>query len=306
MAWVEVNSHLDDSYGYFHGTGKDAGYYCFQRSEDSSSEDNWIVAETFDPYYKATPFGNFYVEPYTYNENPVFRNTSKDWYIFKSKGPGENWIMLSSIKEPICYYDIDLSTMLGDGWYELHNPPSFELTSFSNTTFAVGKGVWENADYINLTNEYKCYEFQPHHGWWWDPSDEIPYGRYEDEEGHWKVVGNPVWKTYSQDSGMNNLQVDFLYRDDNDNPVYRVGSKTLSAYPEEHVLAIGHLSVGRWYEGTAFPSPDTGSTVRYQGYEMQNGAKTEIPSSYVEINYSHTGRGAMSALIYMGEVAQWH
>ena len=306
MAWVEVNSHLDDSYGYFHGTRKDAGYYCFQRGPDTGSEDNWIVAQTFDPYYKQTPFGNFYVEPYTYNENPVFRNTAKDKYIFKSKAPGEKWIMLSSIKEPITYYDIDLSTRLGDGWYELDAAPTFELTSFSNTTFATGQGLWAENPYINLTLEYKCYEYQPHHGSWWDPSDEIPYGRYEDEDGHWKVVGNPVWKTYSQDADMNSLEVNFLYRDDNDNPVYSVGNKYLSAHPEENVIAIGTLSSGRWYEGTAWPSLDTAADVRYQGYEMQDGQKTAIESSFVEIDYSHTGRGAMSALIYMGEVAQWH
>lgn len=302
MSWVEVNSHLDDSYGYFHGAGKDDGYYCFKRGED-----DWIVADSFDPFYRSSEFGYFYVEPYTYNENPVFRNELKTQYIFKSKGPGEKWIMLSSIKEPITYLDIDLSTRVGDGWYELRNAPSFELTSFSNSTVAEGRGVYAEYDGVPLTNTYDCYEYQPWGTPWpWTPHDEIPFGRYKNEAGNWKVVGNPVWKTYSEDSGMTNLDVNFLYRDDNNNPVYSVGSKYLSAYPEQHVLAIGTLSAGRWYEGSAFPSPDTETTIRYQGYEMQDGVKTAIESSYVEIDYSHTGRGAMSALIYMGEVAQWH
>ncbi len=303
MAWLEVNSHLDNSYGYFHGYGHDDGWFCFQRGEE-----DWIVANSFEPYLKDTPYGNFYVEPYTYNENPVLRNTGKNMYVFKSKSPvrGSGWIMFDRLQEPMSYLDIDLSTLIGDGWYELRGTPSFELTSMSNNIIAYGAGIYEDNPQITMKNEFQCYEYQPHRGSWFEPSDEMPYGRYESEDGDWKIVGNPVWKTWSNDSAVTNLPVNYIGRDENENKVFRVGSMTLQKNADANVLTIGTLSAGRWYEGQQYPNPDTTADVKFAAYEIQDGTKTAIPSGDIEIEYSHTGRGEMSAFCYMGEVAQWH
>ena len=301
MAWIEVNSHLDDTYGYFHGYGHDDGWFCFKRGED-----DWIVANSFEPYITDSAFGNFYVEPYTYNEHPVFRNTAKTMYLFKSKSPGQKWIVFDRLQEPISYLDIDLSTLIGDGWYELNNEPSFELTSMSEQLIAYGAGIYSDSPYITMTNEFQCYEYQPKSSPWpWEPGDTIPFGRYESEDGDWKIVGNPVWKTWSYDSAVTNLSVNYVGRDEFNNKVFRVGSMTLQKNAN-NVLTIGTLSVGRWYEGQEYPSPDTTVDVKFSAYEIQDGTKTAITSGDIDIDYSHTARGEMSAFCYMGEIAQWH
>ena len=69
--WLEINSHLDSYYGYYHGFGADAGLYAYDRHTDGYED--WIISETFDPTLNTDNYGLFKVQPYTYNEFPVFR-----------------------------------------------------------------------------------------------------------------------------------------------------------------------------------------------------------------------------------------
>lgn len=304
MGWVAINNHLDDRYGYYHGVGVDSGLFVFPRGGDDWDADSLIMSYHFD--CTLSGYGGFYeVAPYTYNEHPVFRNETKSQYCFYSIR--NKWILFERLQEPISYLDIDLSTYLGDGWYELQNAPNFSRNNFTTPIDLTPKGVYANNSgeeeeeptTTQLINSYSCYEFN------YSDYQSEPYGRYiNSSTGEVRMFGTPIWRTSSADRSMRNLNVKCLSADAN-GATYSVGSSHTLQYDDSiSAWTIDTPNSGRWWEGESKPSID--SSKRYECYEMQEGEKTNITSAYVDITFYTTEQGERKGTVLMGEVAEWH
>ncbi len=294
--WLEINSHIDNCYGYYHGFGADAGYYAYDRHREGYED--WIIADTFEPTLNSD-YGLFKVQPYTYNESPVFRNENKSHYIFKSTTG--SWILFERLQEPISYYALDLSTHLGDGWYRLQNAPSFNKENYSYTITANPQGTyWEQND-ISVQWNYHCLEFD------WNASSTgwlyYPYGKYTDGDSVTKVLGTPVWITKSPEGSMTRKEV-VATGGQGQEKTYIVGPKTMHYDEELTAWVIGTEGEGRWYIGADHPMLN--STAHYDCFEMVSGVKKPVLSSYVDISFLRADRGDEQTSTYFGEVSQWY
>lgn len=292
--WLEINSHLDDLYGYYHGFGSDAGLYAYNPGED------WIIAPTFDPTLYTDNYGDFKVEPYTYNGDPVFRNEAKSHYIFKSVDNGR-WILFERLQEPTSYRALDLSTYLGDGWYQLIHGPVFSKVNFRDTIRATPQGTFtENAPEISVINSFHCFE--------WDSDSkqkrtDYPLGLYKDGDGDCRVLGTPIWRTDSPERSMRLKEVWALSGDGN-SKMYGVGSMTMKYNDETSAWVIGTEGSGRWYTGDS--PPRLGSVSHYDCFEMDHGAKVQVTSSYIDIKFYRAGPSNEQTSALFGEVSQWY
>lgn len=308
MAWVEVNNHLDDYYGYYHGIGADSGLYMFPRPEDESDYVTYIISHTLDCSLSGEG-GVYNVAPYTYNEAPVFRNVAKTRYVFKSIYSGD-WILFERLAEPLSYLDLDLSTYLGDGWYRLESAPNFSHRTFDFDIRLTPMGTFANRidgeeennddEGAVLKNYFDCYEFK-YADW-----RTQPYGRYENSSGDVRMFGTPIWKTSSQDRTMNQLLVRCVSNNLSveNGQVYSVGGNQLKFDDNLSCWTIGTPYNERWWEGNAKPSID--AYTQYSCYEMQEEQKTAITSADVSIRFYEFSSGSAKSQILMGEVATWH
>lgn len=296
--WLEINSHIDSYYGYYHGLGSDAGLYAFNNGSEDT--DNWIIAPSFDTWLYTDNYGEFNVEPYTYNEAPVFRNEDKSHFIFKSVYNNE-WILFERLQEPISYYALDLSTFLGDGWYQLDNAPIFTKDNLSVTITARPKGVYtENAPNISVINRFECFKYDWDNGQkWYD----YPLGLYKNQDGTCRVLGTPIWITRSPERSMTRKEVWALSGNEG-SKVYGVGSMNLAYNNDLSAWVIGTEGSGRWYIGGSQPRLD--STVHYDCFEMVDGQKKPVLSSYVDIKFYRAGASNEQTGAYFGEVSQWY
>lgn len=306
MAWVEVNNHLDDYYGYYHGIGADAGLYMFPRPEDESDVVTYIISPTLDCSLQGRG-GVYNIAPYTYNEAPVFRNTDKTMYVFKSIYRGD-WILFERLAEPISYLDLDLSTYLGDGWYRLESAPNFSHRNFETDIHLTPMGIYANntegdeeeSEESTLKNYFNCYEF--HYADWRTQ----PYGRYVNSDGDVRMFGTPIWRSYSTDSKMNRLLVRCIANDltAENGQVYSIGDKRLKFDDDLSCWTIGTPNNDRWWEGSAKPTMD--AYAHYSCYELQDEHKTAVTSADVDIRFYEVSQSSSKSQILMGEVATWH
>ena len=295
--WLEINNHLDDKYGYYHGFGADAGLYVFQVGWGG-----WVMAPTFEPTLYIDQYGDFKVEPYTYNEYPVFRNENKSHYIFRSVY-NNSWILFERLQEPTSYYALDLSTLLGDGWWQLQNAPRFSYDIEPMTIKCEPKGTYyDNAPELSAINSFDHFTYKRPLGQSWS---EMPLGLWENSNGDCRVLGTPIWMSYSPESSMAFKEVHSL-TGEGQGKVYSVGPKTLAYNTDISAWVIGTEGRGRWYEGQSRPLLD--GTAHYKAYEInqQTGNKEEVVSSYVDIEFWRAGASQEQTSAFFGEVSQWY
>lgn len=296
--WLEINNHIDDIYGYYHGFGADAGLYAFNRGE---GYEDYIMAPTFDPTIYIEEYGDFKTEPYTYNEQPVFRNENKSHYIFKSVY-NDSWILFERLQEPTSYYALDLSTMLGDGWWQLQGSPQFRKENFSLTIQCEPQGTYkDNMPTLSAINSYDCFD------WDWDSGQrwyDYPMGLYKNSDGECRVLGTPIWITTSPERSMTRKEVWALHGEGQDK-VYGVGLMQLAYNYDISAWVIGTVGSGRWYEGPSRPT--LGGTAHYDCCENdEHGNPTHVVSSYVDIKFYRAGKGNEQTSAFFGEVSQWY
>lgn len=288
------------------GTGNESGYYCFRRSPYVDPDVGVRNQRPFisQQYWPNLHIGNTILRQWggSYNNAQVYGGDSSNW-VFLSKTEN-SWIRFGQLREPYYYTDID-DTVQGDQFYkgnmpELNSdtPEQWEIQGSyyqwqAGDTISVELKqdiwVWQNNGNRNLRNSGLCGKY------------------YNEQKDTWKMVGVPVFGTYTEASGAYVRREKFRRgaKDTHDHYVYE-GDKGHTIHYKNSQWIMGTVGSGKWSEGNE-PSLHSGTNVTFTGYEMDEGTGQIVPDPKGDftILFEYCEMGDDKGLVNMGEVSLW-
>lgn len=305
-AGIGINNDTPETESYIckcflKGDGNESTYFCFLNSPYISTP---FISQTYWPkiYVDGASTGIPQWDA-SYNNAQVYGSDSGNKWVFISKSSNA-WIYFDKLREPYYYTDIDEETKVGDKFYTGNMP-----------TLNEGQAQWQIDGAYSQQEEGDTISVELKQDVWvWQENGDRRQrasgfcGKYKNEkDGSWKMVGIPVFGTYTEASGAYVKGEKFKRgsKDSNGHFVYE-GTKGHTIHFEKGTWIMGTADSGKWSAGNE-PSLHSGSSVDFKGYEIDEGTKQQVPDPKGDfsIKFEHCEMGNQVGTVLMAEVSLW-